>query len=297
LGIIRNKMTGKCKLCEKNTSLKQSHIVPKFIFKWLRDTSATGYFRFGENPNKRAQDGFKEYLLCGDCEAVLNKWETEFATNVFHPLVTGSNNYFEYGSWFLKFVVSLSWRSLLYFKKFGLSHFTESQINEVEQALEVWRKFLLGENKYLEKYQQHVLPIDIVSELFIPGLPANINRYFLTGIDIDPIANNQQALVYVHIPYFIFFGGIQIRPELWENTIIDVNKGTIGINKCIIPQSIADYVIDKAKEVGRIGGSLSERQKSKVEKIIRNDLNKTINSKTFKSMRADVKLFGEEAFE
>ncbi len=290
-------MTGKCKLCEKNTNLEQSHIIPKFIYKWLKETSATGYLRFGQNPNKRIQDGFKEYLLCGDCEDLLNKWETEFATNIFHPLMAGKNNYFNYRSWFLKFVVSLSWRSLLYCKKIGLPHFTEEQINEVEQALEAWRKFLLGKIKHPGKYQQHVLPVGIVSKLFMPGLPENINRYFLTGIDIDPIANNQQALVYIHIPYFIFFGGIQIKPELWKNTIIHVNKGTVGISKCIIPQSCADYIIDKAKEVGKIGKSLSECQKDKIEKTMRNDLGRVVNSETFKTMQADVKLFGDKTFE
>jgi hypothetical protein len=141
-------------------------------------------------------------------------------------------------------------RAVLMSIKFGLPHFTSSQINEADKALETWRLFLLGQIKHPGKYQQHVLPFDIVSGSSMLELPTNINRYLLSSVDIDPVAGNHQALVYVKIPYFIFIGGIQIKPEQWKNTMIHVNKGIIGTNKFIIPQSFGNYIIDKAKKVG-----------------------------------------------
>lgn len=56
-----------CALCRENKELELSHIVPKFVIRYLKKTS-TGAIRNMENPNKIAQDGEKHYLLCGDCE-------------------------------------------------------------------------------------------------------------------------------------------------------------------------------------------------------------------------------------
>lgn len=290
-------MTEICKLCHNKSKLEQSHIIPQFLYKWLKETSATGYLRFGRNINKRAQDGFKENLLCSNCEYLLNKWETDFANKIFYPLVNKKNSFFEYGSWFLKFVVSLSWRSLIYNKKIGLLHFTDIQKQESDLALEVWRKYLLGDIKHLDKYQQHVIPIDIVSNSFMPNMPTNINRYLLRSIDIDLIASESQALVYIKIPYFIFIGGIQFDPNQWINTKIKTNKGMLGNNKYTIPQSFGDYIIDKAKRVSDIQKKMSKRQKSKIEELILNDLDRVSKSEMFKAMHADVELFGNDVFE
>lgn len=49
-------MHGTCALCRDNTELKESHIIPKFVGKWLKRTSATGYLRNIDNINKRQQD-------------------------------------------------------------------------------------------------------------------------------------------------------------------------------------------------------------------------------------------------
>ena len=71
---------GECKLC-KNTGveLQNSHIIPRWAYKRVRDISATG-----ANPNpivisdgRAAQisDQIKEYLLCTSCEQILSKNE------------------------------------------------------------------------------------------------------------------------------------------------------------------------------------------------------------------------------
>jgi hypothetical protein len=80
-------MKGNCRLCEKEDDLKESHFIPKFVGKWIRKTSATGYIRQKYEPHKRSQDIAKEYWLCGDCEQLFSKWEREFANKVFYPFV------------------------------------------------------------------------------------------------------------------------------------------------------------------------------------------------------------------
>ena len=77
--------TSPCRLCGATKELQESHILPGFVFRWKKETSATGYLRFGQQPNLRVQDGVKLHLLCRDCEQRFNNWETEFANRIFHP--------------------------------------------------------------------------------------------------------------------------------------------------------------------------------------------------------------------
>ena len=80
-------MKGICKLCGKNDDLRESHFIPKFVGKWIKKTSVTGYIREKNEVQKRAQDIAKEHWLCGDCEQLFSRWEREFANKVFYPFV------------------------------------------------------------------------------------------------------------------------------------------------------------------------------------------------------------------
>ncbi len=70
-----------CVLCQKDRKLKESHILSKFIYKLLKEPEGKMYV-LSEDPsqkNRTIQDGVKEYLLCGECEAKRSKWETYFS--------------------------------------------------------------------------------------------------------------------------------------------------------------------------------------------------------------------------
>lgn len=64
-------MMGKCALCGEDKELQLSHIIPKFIGKYLKNTSI-GNIRSHENPNRIAQDIEKHYMLCHDCEELFS---------------------------------------------------------------------------------------------------------------------------------------------------------------------------------------------------------------------------------
>ena len=57
-------MIAACNLCSNIDTLHKSHIIPAFAIKWIKNTSVTGYLRFPDQPNIKAQDGHKDYLLC-----------------------------------------------------------------------------------------------------------------------------------------------------------------------------------------------------------------------------------------
>ena len=133
-----------CKLCQKNRDLKESHIIPKFVARWLKETSATGYLRQGFQPNLCRQDFSTEQLLCGDCENRLSRWEKIFAESIFFPYLNEEKREFEYTDWLLKFSVSLIWR-------LGVSELDDFQkyqprlASDLEKALSVWRNYLLDD--------------------------------------------------------------------------------------------------------------------------------------------------------
>jgi hypothetical protein len=67
-------MDGTCAFCGEHKSLKDSHVLPAFVYRWLRTRSGTGHIRNTENPNRRVQDGLKFPWLCGDCESQFNRY-------------------------------------------------------------------------------------------------------------------------------------------------------------------------------------------------------------------------------
>src|ERR1041384_7712632 len=99
-----------CRLCGKTAELKLSHIIPAFVFRWKRQTSANGYLRMADAPNKRVQDGIKKYWLCEACEARFSRVEDRFSAHVFYPFANEDASRVRYAPWMLQFAASLVWR-------------------------------------------------------------------------------------------------------------------------------------------------------------------------------------------
>ena len=149
-----------CQLCLYKKELKSSHIIPSFVYKWLRETAALPSLRYGKIPNKRIQDGEKRPLLCQDCELLLSQWEKTFSENIFIPQIQDSTQQIEYHQWMLKFSVSVVWRALVFLLLDGVADYP--LIDEAKLAMERWRRFLLGEYKNPNIYQIHAMPFDLI---------------------------------------------------------------------------------------------------------------------------------------
>jgi hypothetical protein len=72
-------MVGNCKLCLQTKNLCQSHIIPEFIYKPLY-SSKHKIIEVQEGIPRLMQKGYREELLCQDCEKYLND-------NFEHPSV------------------------------------------------------------------------------------------------------------------------------------------------------------------------------------------------------------------
>ena len=79
-----------CRLCQKAAKLTNSHIIPEFVFKPLYDKKHR--FRSAQLAEREwdwEQKGYREPLLCENCEQKISVWESYVSKHFFNkPLPT-----------------------------------------------------------------------------------------------------------------------------------------------------------------------------------------------------------------
>jgi hypothetical protein len=292
-------MIGICELCKKNAKLQISHIVPKFVVRWFKE-STTGGIRTNRKPNLRVQDFYKTPLLCADCEQLFSIWEKSFYENVFLPLhnpepVTKS---IHYGYWALKFAVSVSWRVLVFFEKEkSVGSFSADQKQLIRDARETWERFLLGELDDPGIYNQHILPLDVIEDYNGQRISPYLNRYLLRTIHIDMISTRGSIYTYTKMCRVVIFGRIQDKqPKLWRGSQLHLMKGEIKKRDYQIPNYFFTYMNNKADEAKRILESISPKQQKAIDSMFEMNINAIADSELFRAMNYDIYHSGGEAF-
>jgi len=292
-------MKGNCSLCLKNKTLQESHIIPRFVFKLFKRTTGSS-LRGHNTPNKRVQDGIKEHLLCWDCEQSFNSFETPFCNKIFTPINDPGPNsgVIHYDDWAFKFAVSLSWRSLLDHSKKGFDHLTFTQQKLAKDALETWRKFLLGEQSDVGNFQQHLLPVDIIDGPIPDNISPYINRYLLRSVDSDIISSKTSAFVYTKIFRIMIFGVIEDgHPDLWSGTLIQPNKGVIGDKGGFTyPESLVAYWSGHAEIAHNALSELSSKQSNITKETLLKLAKEGRNDDLFRAIKRDIDRSGKNAF-
>ncbi len=149
-----------CRLCGLLKPLQKSHLIPKFVFDWMKETGS-GFLRGAERPNVRQQDGLKDGLLCWDCEQLLGRDENQFAQRVFRPFLKNPKEEIRYDEFFFRFAVSLAWRVLV---NDALRHAVANDgFDEklCEAELE-WQKFLLRKDGLMTYCRFHVFLTELL---------------------------------------------------------------------------------------------------------------------------------------
>ena len=130
-------MVGICKFCGKEKELVQSHIIPKCLHATNqgRMVGINATTKFDMNPN--AQNGYKERLLCADCDNKLGVFDN-YAKKFFYDIIPnaptdisdGFNIYniqsdkFDYEKLY-KFFVSVLWRCSISSKRVDLKKYQQ----------------------------------------------------------------------------------------------------------------------------------------------------------------------------
>lgn len=292
-------MIGICGLCEKEKELKQSHILPSFIFKWKKK-QGTGFFRTSQNPNKRVQDGLKLYLICSDCEQKFGVWEKQFSEKLFKPFHNNSGTRIKYTDWLPKFAVSVSWRNLIYHKiKNGFVHLSDTQKELAEQALLNWKAFLMDKTERIGAFEQHIFPVDIIqSYQGRHSLSPYLNRYFVGSVDFNLLRTQNACFLYSKLNKLVVIGIIQ-QPsrDYLEGTLIEYPTGEFKPRQIVIPEQFSYYFNERANQVAQNLSLLSDKQWATISESYEKDIDRLKNCDIFIATEADLSFSGQNAFD
>ena len=288
-----------CALCAKSSDLQVSHIIPRFVFNWFRESSATGHFRFSQTPNLRVQDGLKVRMLCRECEHLFSFWEKKFSEECFFPINNGRVQKLEYGPWMLKFATSVSWRVLSAFVASDeLSGYPPHILTEATEALSEWRRFLLGHQPHPGRREQHMFLVDVVEDTSIANVPPNINRYLTRAIECYVAHTQDSAITYAKMGRFVLFGFLVMQhPDRWRGTKLNADRGIFGVQDLELPSDVGDFIMDRARLCAEKYSQISEQQRRKIRESYERDPDRVTRSESLRAMHHDVLLFGKNAFE
>ncbi|MGB0853875.1 MAG: hypothetical protein ACPGSI_11320 [Pikeienuella sp.] len=289
-----NKM-GVCGFCETFAELQESHVIPAFVFKWLRKRSGTGHIRHSDSPNRRVQDGLKFPWLCEHCEGKFSRYETAFANKVFYPWQTHAARTL-YKEWLLKFCVSVSWRVLKHARGHArVTPYTDEQQKLLDQAEIVWRAFLNDQCEHPGAFEQHLVFFDFATSTDIRDLPNNFNRFMTGAINFDIVGSENSVQTFAKLGRFQIIGIIQKGPNRWEGTKVHVKHGILKPGKIVLPREMLDLYRTKAASIETSFEEISPQQNAKIKASVQRDMERFRDSDQFRAIEADAKLFGIDA--
>lgn len=247
-GRSRSSEARRCALCRVEPRDEQSHVIPAFVVRWLKETSPTGFIRTTSNPNQRKQDGIKCPLLCRKCEDLFSLWEKKFAEDVFHKVHRQGDSRlnFSYEGWLAKFCVASSWRSMAYLAEANPNvELPFGQSSEASVATERWRKFILGEEKRIDPYWQYFFLLDTPVSVPDPSDRADLEVFIKRGLDCDTMHSANEAYVFTKMCQVLVVGTIRdANPQQWRGPKIGLSGGVV---KCPREDRVSPLFFDYFK--------------------------------------------------
>lgn len=280
---------GVCALCLQFRDLRNSHIVPSFFGRYLKETSATGFLRGAVSPNKRQQDLAKGFLLCGECEQRFSRWENEFSAVALPVVQSDDFQVLRYGPWLLPFVVSVSWRVLVSDRDDLVRDYPQFK-EQVDEVLEEWRLFLL-ELRRNPGTEHHIFVFAGVPEKVPSEAHRKLLHYMLRSIDASEGVSSRQLFVYVKPLRTLMFSPIVPRyPAGWTNTRIHLGTASLMGPQEIAMKGFGDFLNSRVEEC--FSTQLSAEQQAKIREAIVGNPAKALSSESYKVHKATQKLFG-----
>lgn len=286
-----------CALCRENKKLELSHIVPKFVIRYLKNTSI-GAIRNMENPNITVQDGEKHYLLCGDCEDLFSEYETKFANKFFYPYMKNNVKEFHYDSDTYYFLTSVSWRSLYLDILDFVEHAIELDIDtETLDCLiareQEMRNYLLKKQPSVSGIEHHIYFFEdfknISNELIDTRPHTTFHRsitsytFFNKGLKTHATITNMMGIISVTL----YSKGEQ---EEWRNTEIVNGEGIIGAENQLIKSICRSELEEILRKVKKSATEISDKQKDVINNRVKSKLDDFKQSKVFEDLKKDFNL-------
>lgn len=290
-------VVGICALCEKEAVLEGSHIIPKFVFKYLIKDSHTGRLRTLEEPNRPQQDGLKMNLLCGECEDLFSTNETHFSRSIFHPYKEDKLEFpLKYeGDWLNHFVTSVHWRILNNsLEKYRTAPnpkntLPQEYLDALTKASDTMKSYLLGERDNLDDLENHILFFnEEMATAAVKNPHASIFGSVIGRVIVSE--ENNSIHIFSNLAGIIMFTLIRKYPkEQWINKNVQNESGEFSL-----PQRFDSPVIlsIKALETDRqeFNASLSPNQLKNIQERVNKDIEGYKKSGSYLRIKADREL-------
>jgi hypothetical protein len=257
-----------CLYCEQNTPQLDSHIIPSFIYKWIKDTSPAPYIRSTEDPNKREQDGPTQKILCHDCEQAFSIPENAFKHEIFRKFANYRNpppDQLTIGIQSIECIYSIAWRVLAEFYYYPKDHqLTKEEFENIPKILREIKSCI--DNKSFEKFNIHFIPCTnhVLSKGILPKVP---HFYYdrATGADYRIYDYQNTSFIQIKIPFCIFIFEIDpVEPSAWVGTKLNPTE-EFDTRKI---ESTPDYVRDQISIIfSQFESSRDQITPDQVEKI------------------------------
>lgn len=156
-------MNKKCALTGVECKPVESHIIPKFMFYYLKKNNGGLPFYWADNPMSEMKDGWKVELLSQNSDNnEFGKWEKWSKKHIFDKVWQGRSLHIDTnGPYLYNFIFSLFWRILTV----EISHIEEISDKEAfgffEEKQENWRRFLSSEDNTTPKDRVFFMPINM----------------------------------------------------------------------------------------------------------------------------------------
>ncbi|MBZ9688491.1 hypothetical protein G9F72_019360 [Clostridium estertheticum] len=286
-----------CALCRQAKKLELSHIVPKFVIRYLKKTSVVA-IRNMQNPNKVVQDGEKHYLLCGDCEDLFSIYETKFANTFFHPYMKDNIKEFNYDSNIYYFLTSVSWRSLYldildfveHSQELGLDTETLDCLIASEKEM---RNYLLKNQSTANGIEHHIFFFEDIKNITNELVETRPHTTFHRGI-VSYTFFNKELKTYATITnmmgIILFTLYNKGQNEKWINTEIINGTGVISAENQIIESVCINELVEILNNAKKAVLETSDSQKEIINNRVKDKLEEFKNSKTFEDLKKDFNL-------
>ena len=224
-----NQIVAPCALCGREPRDELSHVIPAFVYRWLKESSPTGFFRAASNPNRRLQDGEKRPLLCRSCEDRFSILERQFADSVFHEVHRRGNHAlnFRYDDWLGRFCVATSWRSLVYAIEAhpGVS-LPMGHDAAAHTALARWRAFLLRESPHIDPHWVYFFILDTPVMVPNPEDRDDFSVFIHRGTDLDTMHAEGECYIFTKMCGVLIVGTVcDPNPRQWRGPKVGLSGG------------------------------------------------------------------------
>ena len=206
-------------------------------------------------------------MLCPSCEDLFSQWETQFSNQVFQPIYVKDNpsHRFSYEEWFLKFAVSISWRSLTSL----VDEYPDYELHKkTELTLRSWSDYLLNKTDNIEPFDQHFLVLDQAENTNNNPVFTERNTFCNAAICFNTVHNNKDAYIFTKICNLMIMGVIYETNPVWENTQI-LKKGEYCRGKVTVPKQLALFLNDGVERMLKARNDISDKQSDIIGKSMK----------------------------